>query len=133
MISWPSQLSNTCCNPFDQHNHSSKRKNLRQVTKWMCERAPYMSIGSNICDNCRKKLAKIPTTPQVSSASELQSESDSESLASLNQCLGGIGETSHLVPRPQPAFCHYQYGKAGRAWYLFSCEHEVIGKWCKIC
>ena len=55
-------------------------------------------MGSKICDNCRKKLAKIPTTSQVSSASELQSESEfyadtSESLASLNQCLGEIGET----------------------------------------
>ena len=45
-----------------------------------------------------KKLAKIPTTSQVSSASELESESEfyadtSESLASLNQCLGEIGET----------------------------------------
>ena len=93
-----SQWSNTCCNPFDQHNHSYKRKNLRQVTKWMCERAPSISMGSKICDNCRKKLAKIPTTSQVSSASELESESEfyadtSESLASLNQCLGEIGET----------------------------------------
>lgn len=55
-------------------------------------------MGSKICDNCRKKLAKIPTTPQVSSASEYESENDvyadtSESLASLNQCLGEIGET----------------------------------------
>ena len=30
-----------------------------------------------------------------------------------------------LVPRPRPAL---QYGKAGRAWYLFSREHDVIGK-----
>ena len=33
-----------------------------------------------------------------------------------------------LVPRPRPAFCPLQYGKAERAWYLFSREHEVIGK-----
>ena len=33
-----------------------------------------------------------------------------------------------LVPRPRPAFCHLQYGKAGRAWYLFSRDHDVIGK-----
>ena len=26
----------------------------------------------------------------------------------------------------QAAFCLLQYGKAGRAWYLFSCEHDVI-------
>ena len=36
-----------------------------------------------------------------------------------------------LVPRPRPAFCRLQYGKAWRAWYLFSCEHDVIGKWWK--
>ena len=93
-----SQWSNTCCNPFDQHNHSYKRKNLRPVTKWMCERAPSISMGSKICDNCRKKLAKVPTTPQVSSASEYETENEvyadtSESLASLNQCLCEIGET----------------------------------------
>ena len=33
-----------------------------------------------------------------------------------------------LVPRPHPAFRRLQYGKAGRAWYLFSCEHDVISK-----
>ena len=36
-----------------------------------------------------------------------------------------------LVPRPHPAFRHLQYGKVGRAWYLFSREHDVIGKWQK--
>ena len=33
-----------------------------------------------------------------------------------------------LVPRPRPDFRHLQYGKAGRAWYLFSREHDVISK-----
>ena len=33
-----------------------------------------------------------------------------------------------LVPRPNPAFRRLQYGKAGRAWYLFSREHDVITK-----
>ena len=36
-----------------------------------------------------------------------------------------------LVPRPRPAFRRLQYRKAGRAWYLFSNEHDVIGKWRK--
>ena len=36
-----------------------------------------------------------------------------------------------LVPRPRPAFHRLQYGKARRAWYLFSCEHDIIGKWQK--
>ena len=33
-----------------------------------------------------------------------------------------------LVPRPRPAFRRLQYGKVGRAWYLFSREHDVITK-----
>ena len=41
----------------------------------------------------------------------------------------GMYHDSSLVPRPHPAFRHLHYGKAGRAWYLFSCEHDVI----KIC
>ena len=36
-----------------------------------------------------------------------------------------------LVSRPHPAFCRLQYGKAGRVWYIFSREHDVIGKWPK--
>ena len=34
-----------------------------------------------------------------------------------------------LIHRPCPAFCRLQYRKAGRAWHLFPCEHDVIGKW----
>ena len=41
--------------------------------------------------------------------------------------LPAIIDTS-LIPRPRPAFRRLQYGKAGRAWYLFSHEHDVIGK-----
>ena len=33
-----------------------------------------------------------------------------------------------LIPRPCPAFRRLQYGKAGRAWYLFSREHDLISK-----
>ena len=36
-----------------------------------------------------------------------------------------------LVPRPCPAFRRLQYGKAGRAWCLFSHEHDIINKWKK--
>ena len=62
----------------------------------MCKRAPSISVGSKICDACRKKLAKVPTT--LSSASEIESESEvyvdiPELLASINQCLGKMGET----------------------------------------
>ena len=35
---------------------------------------------------------------------------------------------SSIVSRPRPAFCHLQYVKVGRAWYLFSHEHDVIDK-----
>ena len=31
-----------------------------------------------------------------------------------------------LIPRP--TFHHLQYGKAGRAWYLFSRVHDIIKK-----
>jgi len=34
----------------------------------------------------------------------------------------------NVIPEPHPAFYHLQYGKVGRAWYLFSCEHDVIRK-----
>ena len=91
-----SQWTNSCCNPLEKSDHSYKRKNLRPVTEWMCERVPSISVGSKICDDCRKKLAKVPTA--LSSASEIESESEvyvsvPESLASINQCLGEIGET----------------------------------------
>ena len=39
--------------------------------------------------------------------------------------------TPSLVPRPRPAFHHLQYGKMGRAWYLFPREHDIIRKWPK--
>ena len=53
-------MAQSCCNPFDilGHTWSSRRKNLRLVTAWMCERASNISIGSKICDMCRKKLSK---------------------------------------------------------------------------
>ena len=58
-----SQWSNSCCNPFDYRKHSYKRENLRLVAKWMFESAPSISMGFKFCDNCIKKLAKLPTTP----------------------------------------------------------------------
>ena len=35
---------------------------------------------------------------------------------------------SSLITRPRQAFRRLQYWKAWRAWYLFSHEHDVIGK-----
>ena len=49
---------------------------------------------------------------------------------SSQSCLMWPMETS-LVPRPHPPFCRFQYCKVGRAWCLFSCEHDVIRKWRK--
>ena len=40
-------------------------------------------------------------------------------------------ERGRFIPRPRPAFCHLQYRKVVRAWYLSSREHDVIGKWQK--
>ena len=47
---------------------------------------------------------------------------------------GSQGEPPLVVkvtsfPVPRPAFRRLQYGKAGRAWYIFSREHDVIEKW----
>ena len=103
-------MAQSCCNPFDipGHTWSSRRKNLRPVTAWMCERAPHITIGMKICDTCRKKLSKEspdatesvtseldPPTPPSSQATEsdpLFSHS-SEAVSSLNVCLAEIGET----------------------------------------
>ena len=34
-------------------------------------------------------------------------------------------------PAPHPALCCLRNGIVGTAWYLFSCEHDVIDKWQK--
>ena len=107
-----SQWVSSCCNPFGQPRHSSKRKNLRPVLAWMCEKMSSLNIGAKICDDCRKKLAQLPT--KVSESEELpeSSEEDGASsysehagasgcsektvhspLQSMNQCLSVIGET----------------------------------------
>ena len=41
--------------------------------------------------------------------------------------------TGNTDPRPllTLATCIMQYGKAGRVWYMISCEHHVINKWQK--
>ena len=110
----------SCCNPFGltNHNWSTRKKNLRSVTSWMCERVP-ISIGSNICDSCRKKLAKTTVDMNVQSCSESEDdalsdqgdehyspevETDSsevfvdasEAISTLNKCLVTIGETPYV-------------------------------------
>ena len=43
----------------------------------------------------------------------------------VHMCLS-VGLASYPVPRP--AFRRLRYGKAGRAWYIFSRDHDVIKK-----
>ena len=100
-----SQWKNTCCNPFQKINHSSKRKSLRPVTKWMCRKVPSIIEGSKICDDCRKKIVKF--VPELSdSASDTEFESTSPacsdekpytdpsiSVSLLNQYLHDVGDT----------------------------------------
>ena len=93
-----------CCNPFDIPGHSwnSRKKSLRSVSEWMCNKAD-ITMGSNICDTCRKKLAKYPDLHTVTESPE-QGDSDAstgekyqldapEVVSSVNRCLLEIGET----------------------------------------
>ena len=43
-----------------------------------------------------------------------------------NVCLQKSHSLVALFPVPRPAFRRLQYGKAGRAWYISSREHDVI-------
>ena len=95
-------MAQSCCNPSDIPGHTwgSRRKNLRPVTAWMCERAPQLSIGSKICDTCRKKLSREPPVfnPEPDSPSPEAEEDElyvqsPEAVSSLNKCLVELGET----------------------------------------
>ena len=89
-----------CCNPFDisGHDWSSRKKKLRPVQSWMCEKAP-IAMGGKICDSCRKKLAKEPTAsmavPSVlsSSGSEAEEAKQYREEKAMNKCFEDIGET----------------------------------------
>lgn len=87
-----SKWTNTCCNPFGLPNHTCKRKGLRPVADWMCDRAPVL-LGSKICDSCRKKLAKVNVHPDSEPEAGMYTVDTPEVLTSLNQCLDKIGET----------------------------------------
>ena len=103
-------MAHSCCNPFGltNHNWTTRKMNLRSVTSWMCERAP-ISMGSKICDNCRKKLATVDIHVEVDSpedheASEVYVD-PSEAISSLNHCLAEIGETPYSKHKAHQ--CHY--------------------------
>ena len=109
-------MAQSCCNPFDVPGHiwSSRRKNLRPVTAWMCEKASSISIDQKICDTCRRRLSKesqdvtesIPFEPdplfsdtsEATSSDPLFSDA-SEAASSLNMCLAEIGETPYSQSR----------------------------------
>jgi hypothetical protein len=55
----------TCCNPLGKPNHSSQRKNLRDVLPWMRERVPSIPVGAKMCDGCRKCVRKLPIPEMV--------------------------------------------------------------------
>ena len=61
----------------------------------MYERAPQISIGSRICDSCRKKLSKEPPylNPEPDSPGSETEEPGLyvQAVASLNKCLADIG------------------------------------------
>ena len=87
---------NTCCNPFAKPRHS-KRSKLRPVLPWMCEKKSTLTLDDKICDDCRKKLATMPSTESSQEDGEVDAESDvfekEVSLESLNTCLRAMGET----------------------------------------
>ena len=94
-------MADSCCNPFSlpRHNWSSRKKNLRLVSEWMCNKAD-ISMGSKICDSCRKKLAKVPNLDTLPmSPTECGSPTGEQyidvpaAVASVNSCLLEIGET----------------------------------------
>ena len=96
-------MADSCCNPFDlpSHNWSSRRKNLRPVLEWMCNKAD-ISMGSKICDFCRKTLAKQPDLDDHSATCHVALPDDQyldgcEAVASVNRCLLEIGQTPIAV------------------------------------
>ena len=86
-----------------------------RTTAWMCNRAPHISMGSKICDTCRKKLSESdmpeplfsepdPPGPPRSPIPEANEQEPfylqtSAAVYSLNQCLVEIGETPHSQSR----------------------------------
>jgi len=57
------QWNQKCRNPFQKENHDwkTRQKTLRIVSDyWMCEKCPSTSLGSKICDACRKQLYQLP-------------------------------------------------------------------------
>ena len=98
-----------CCNPFNiaGHSWSSRKKNLRPVKEWMCEKAPHITLGLKICDTCRKKLSDLSaplSTPLLEDPNyQSPEETDfsdkeykpAEAQKTVDEFLVGIGETPY--------------------------------------
>ncbi len=96
-------MAHCCCNPFDipGHGSSSRKENLRNVTAWMCERAPQISLNSKICGTCRKKLSEKPPSSSMTETDSSGQENEPylespQAVTSLNKCLIELGETPYI-------------------------------------
>ena len=96
-------MAKACCNPLNlpRYNWSTRKKNLRPVKEWICEKAEIF-MGSRICDSCQMKLALLPDLETILESpaqyeSPLRDEPyldvPEEAMAAMNQCLTEIGET----------------------------------------
>ena len=98
-----------CCNPFNiaGHSWSSRKKNLRPVREWMCEKAPHITIGLKSCDTCRKKLSDLNTplstpllddpdyqSPEETDFSDVEYK-PAEAQKTVDEFLVSIGETPY--------------------------------------
>ena len=109
----------TCCNPLGKPNHSSRRKNLRDVLPWMRERVASIPVGAKICDECRKYVGKLPIPESVPASSDsdeeegeipggigdadfeslqaMKSQEYAEPLQGINDCLRKVGQTPIII------------------------------------
>ena len=107
-----------CCNPFKKSGHAVHKKSLRPVTSRMCKIHPELglSVGSRMCDNCRKQLAKtsamtLPSADILPSSSSSSTSITSpeitelhdhgaerlESIKAVSKCLEDLGETPIIM------------------------------------
>ena len=86
-----------------------QKRSLRQAQPWMIKKVPIIKIGRNICDSCRKKIAKTTHDSSESDEDETVVFKDdvTESVETVNLCLYVIGET----PICQRKFQQVKYPK----------------------
>ena len=64
----------------------------------MCEKMSSLNIGAKICDDCRKKLAQLPT--KVSESEELPESSEEDGASSYSEHAGASGCSDKTVHSP---------------------------------